>query len=358
MADPELPQPEKAASRPDPRGDSSEPNHTAEQYADPSWDRGSDEMEQASEQHEFFRTGSMNVGGVAILKFPDIGKRGSEWSDRYLDDIKRAYRQLNGDGEIDYYTEFYANYQPEELEAVARSCVNSARLAFTANKARRVTRNKKAGKLYTPTAGFKLKTGNVNVFGAKDIPDTRDYVVLLGFDISGSTGGPTLLEEKRAVHAQAELLHRLGIKFAIYAHSAFRLRDTSTYNQDVVLLEVKDFNEPWGPEIKTRLKAVQSLANNLDGHTFEVYRKLLMRQQATHRVLLYTTDGAMPAANYDEELEVLTRELQAIRRDPKFIVQAVGQGTDSPKEHGLDTVAVHQSSDLALVVKALQEKLQ
>ena len=339
-------------------------NSTRDDYGSPDagWDQGSQTMERAHSQHEFFRTGSFEVGKVNLLRFGESrGRKGDRWSKRYLDRIYDTYRDLKAGEGIGESRQYWADYEPEELEGVARSCLNQARLAFTENQVTRRTRNQPVGRLYTPTMGRKLKTGDVKVFGRKQRPNNRDYAVLVGFDISGSTGNGVLLEIKRAVHAQAELVHRLGIDFGIFAHTSVSVTDHSALSggrsHDLDIIVVKDFNEPWNAEAKLRMQAVQPAANNLDGHTMEVYRKLLERQKATHRVLLYYTDGAMPAANYDEEKVVLEREVAEMQRDPHWILQAAGIGTDSPTEYGLDTTVVEEPADLKKVVQDLQKKL-
>ena len=64
----------------------------------------------------------------------------------------------------------------------------------------------------------------------------------------------------------------------------------------------------------------------------------------------------MPAANYDEELEILTREINICRRK-KYTLLGVGIRTDSPRKHGLDTVQVNDDADLKAVVMHLEKRL-
>ena len=339
-----------------------QPNRTSEKYGEqPDWSRSSNDMAQAKSQFEFFRTPSQRVGQVNIMR-PDTPA--PEWNRNYLSHMVKFYKYLtegpdSAHGLASWDLQdclVYADYHPEEIESVARSCVASARLAFTENRAAKRTRNQKQGKLYTPTAGRKLKTGDPKVFGEKSVPNKRDYAVLFGGDVSASTAGQTALLIKQMAYGCAEMMAPLGVKFAMYFHTS--IQGMTQHGADVDLIEVKNFDEPWNSRAKLRLQTVTSVANNLDGHTMEVYRKLLMRQKVTDRVLVYITDGAMPAANYQEEREILVRELATIRKDPSFHVKGVGVGTDSPKEYGLDTVIVEGPDDLPKVVRALQELLQ
>jgi hypothetical protein len=95
---------------------------------------------------------------------------------------------------------------------------------------------------------------------------------------------------------------------------------------------------------------------NLDGHTLEFYRKVAERERATDKIILYYTDGAMPCENFDDELEVLQRE---IREAPRRNITVVGIGvrTDAPVEHGLDTIRIDSLEEVPRVVKDLESRL-
>jgi hypothetical protein len=64
----------------------------------------------------------------------------------------------------------------------------------------------------------------------------------------------------------------------------------------------------------------------------------------------------MPAANYDEELEVLQREIKTFKQK-RYTLLGVGIRTDSPVRHGLDTVQINSDEDLKSVVMHLEKRL-
>ncbi len=186
------------------------------------------------------------------------------------------------------------------------------------------------------------------MFTSKTLPKKRDYFVTVGLDVSGSTGGHICQLIKNCGAAQAELLHRLGIKHAIYAHTGDGER--------VLIHEVKAPDAPWGDAAKKALGTIGSYAANLDGHTLEYYRKVCDSRPEQVKIILYFTDGAMPAENYYEELEILQREI-AICRKKGYVLLGVGVRNDDPEEHGLETVRLDSANDIGKVLDRLRSKL-
>ena len=185
--------------------------------------------------------------------------------------------------------------------------------------------------------------------------------MVIGLDISGSTSGGVVARIKAAGLHMAELLHRLGVTFAVYAHTGTPTNldaggdySTDTWSLDVVV--VKDPKERWTDATRERLRRVCPLMCNLDGHTLEYYRKVCERQQATDKLVMYFTDGAMPGQNYGEELEILQREIREAPGRGISIV-GVGVGTDSPNAHGLDTVRLDDLEDVPRLVRELEQRL-
>jgi hypothetical protein len=122
------------------------------------------------------------------------------------------------------------------------------------------------------------------------------------------------------------------------------------------LHHVKEWDEPWTTEVKNRVGDLVGVGGNLDGHAMEYGRKQLSKVDATDKILLYYTDGKMPAANKDEELVVLQDQIKRCKRD-RVTLLGVGIRTDSPVRHGLDTVQVDGDDDLKTVVDHLGKRL-
>lgn len=284
-----------------------------------------EELERALSQGEHFDKPSVLEGGLRIItKEEGIG----------------AFR---GNGHV----------RPVE-QSILGPALLKARIAFTNNKKGKRERNLESGsRLDGHVLATRFTMGDKRLFEKRSRPGKRDYFVCIGLDVSGSTsralGGVRLVEMiKQAAFAQAELCNKLGVKFAVYAH-------TGDHGQ-VVIHEVKSPEEPWGPKQRQALGSLTHYLANLDGHTLEFYRKVLDRRTETDRVILYYTDGAMPLENYEEELAVLQENIRICKRRG-YVLMGVGVLTDSPKEHGLDTVQLDGPEDIPGVVEALRKRL-
>ena len=283
-------------------------------------------------QAEHFDAPSMNVQGVVIRKWGD-DNRGSSWSQGM----------------------YYDNSKIDIPETILAPALGKLRHAFSENKKNHFTRNLKSGRINTRVLGNRVATGDERLFQTKTKPAKRDYYVHLELDVSGSTATPGVLETiKESSYAMAELLARLGVKFSIYAHTG--TGSSTPGMSEVELYEVKAADEPWSAETKTRLESLTPSDGNLDGHTLEFCRKMVQKQKATDKIIMYYTDGAMPAMNYGEELEILQREIKHCRAN-RITLVGVGIRTDSPREHGLDTIQLDSVEDVPLVVTELEKRL-
>lgn len=247
----------------------------------------------------------------------------------------------------------------DPAEAILGPALLRMRVAFADNKRSAMDRNRKSGRVDARVLGRRAWKGDDDrLFGKRIIPKKKDYFVIIGVDISGSTIGENIMLAKKAAFAQAELCHRMGIGFALYCHTG-EYHNGANYNQgiDVEILLVKTPEDPWNEEAKHRLREIGPKSANLDGHTIEYYRKLADSRPETHTVIMYYTDGKMPAENADEELVILQREIKECRRRGHTLV-GVGIRTDSPREHGLDTVEVNEDADIVKVVRRLEQRLE
>lgn len=290
-----------------------------------------------------FDCSSLNVRGVRVIKYPHTP---FQWPStyRYEDPITPA------------------EFMPSE--AIIGPALMQARLVFSENKRAKNIGNLRTGKINTSVLGRRAALGDDRLFKRKILPGKRDYFVVIGIDCSGSTGTGFRMERiKRAAFAKAELLNRLGIKFAIYGHTggtsnADNPRDYESldYMTEVWMLEIKNPDEAWNDGTKQRLAELEPQAENLDGHSLEFYRKIAEKRRETDRIIIYYTDGAMPAANHDEELVILLDEIDKCKKRD-ITLMAVGINTDSPTKYGFDTIRVDSDSDLSKVVAQLKRRL-
>lgn len=295
-----------------------------------------DAVNKAVAQQEFDAP-SVNIGGVRVFRHKTSGDEAYAWTDR-----RRRRSGWDYDEVI------------EPAESILGRALLQMRVTFMDNRRSTKARNLKSGRIDARVLGRRAGLGDERLFNKKSIPGKKDYFVTLGLDVSGSTTGDKCQWIKSAAWAQAELLERAGVDFAIYAHSGSYSAVDSTVMLDIFC--VKEAEEPWSTEVKQRLKDLTSGQANLDGHTMEFYRKVLDQSRATDKVMLYYTDGAMPMENYTEEREILERELVLCKRKG-YTVLGVGIQNNDPIKYGMDTVRLDSLEDVGAVVKHLQRYL-
>lgn len=237
-------------------------------------------------------------------------------------------------------------------EAVIQPALLTMRRAFSDNQRGSADRNRRTGKVNNRVLGRRAWSGDDRLFYKKYLPGKKDYEAIIMVDLSGSQAGVNIALEKRAVYGQAELLSRMGVPFSIVAHTG--ARDEGGLSLEIYW--IKRVEEPWNSKTQMRLRDLRACSVNLDGHALEFGRKIADRSRATDRIILYYSDGKMPQANHDEELEILKREI-AICRQKNYTLLGVGIRTDSPARHGLDTVRVDGDDDLKKVVEHLGRRL-
>lgn len=274
---------------------------------------------------------------------------------------------------LDPTNERVERLRPLSAEADPTTLPPESLLAGTLLRTRKVfIENKKARREYGFRAGrvashrlATVPTGNREVFSRATNPGKRDYFVSVTMDCSGSTAStPSGMEDsnitvtKRLGAAIGELLQRVNVPFAMHAHTACSAgsRITRRAGMALDLIRIKGEHDPWDDRARDIVSRLTACSGNLDGHTLEWQRKLVERSQATEKIILYVTDGAMPAMNYQEELVILQREIETCRR---LGIQLIGVGvrTDSPTAHGLDTVQLDSTEDLPLLVQEIERRL-
>lgn len=293
-----------------------------------------DDVESAIKQNEYFDAPSSNVMNIQVSR---VGR----------DDTKLTRHITSG---------LTHGFTPVDSGDLQKNLA-PLRVAFSENRKDVHTRNLRSGRVNSRVLGRRVPTDDDRIFKKKRTPGKRDYHVVIGLDISASTRGGAIKVIKSAAYAQAELLSRLGVSFEIWAHSSSMNEvDEDEYQTTMQMFSLKDAHDPWGPTQKGNLMQLRELGGNLDGHTMEFYRKCADKSRATDKVIIYYTDGEMPAENFVEEKAILERECITMRQRG-YAVLGVGVGTDSPSRYGLDTVKIYGVQDVHLVVSALRKKI-
>jgi hypothetical protein len=320
-------------------------------------------MRLAIVQGMYFETPSVNIVGVQHYDFPEVlysvgpesvpdiaDQTGQAWHYGWLRDPDLYVRFGIKEGADD-------SFDPP-LEVLTEATLK-ARIAFADNMRGGYTVNHKSGRVNPRHLGKRAPVDDPRLMRRKLKPSKKSYFVVVGIDVSGSTIGENIYLAKKIAMAECEMLNDLGIKFAVYAHSGGShslAPETGIDGMYLHIYNVKAPDEPWTDRTRYKLKSLGADSANLDGHTFEYYRHILESQRETTKILHYYSDGAMPAENHDEELSILQREIQTYKRKG-HIVLGVGVRSDAPRQHGLETVEVHEVSHIMKVIAHLEREL-
>ncbi|NYT59041.1 VWA domain-containing protein [Alcaligenaceae bacterium] len=121
-------------------------------------------------------------------------------------------------------------------------------------------------------------------------PQVRNLAIMLLVDISGSTdswlsGSRRIIDvEREALLLVTIALEQMGEPCAIQAFSG-------EGPQGVTTRQIKDFNEPHGPNIALRIAALEPQHYTRSGAALRHATAQLMKQSAQHRLLLLLSDG-------------------------------------------------------------------
>ena len=323
-------------------------------------DISGDRFRQIATAYEAFEEQSGKVTDLVEYKYsPGDGWR--VWENGQPNNYNSRFKR-DAQRSCDYYTASYREWW--ENSGILESSLSKMRVVFSENDKSKTQANRRSGKINTRALGKRAPVGDDRLFKKKAFPKKRDYAVLIMVDMSGSTAGERLTMEMNAVISQAELLSRMGIKFSVVAHSGTLSRDSvydlySPYNREYAFVKIvlKDWNEPWSSNQLEAAKNLFSYDCNLDGHALAYGRAEILKQRATERLIMYYSDGQMPAENHDEELALLNKELKILSAQG-VIVAGVGVNTDSPTKHGLPTVRLDSESDVPKVVDHLEKLME
>jgi hypothetical protein len=296
-------------------------------------------VERAFAQYGVFDEPSPNISGLNLHAFaPGSDKPGRDlW---VFEGVGRDRRAYGREASLD---------EKHLAPTVAR-----ARLTFAENAAIEDTRNLRRGRVDSSRLAS-VRAGNDKVFMRRSLPNGRDYAVVMGLDVSGSTSSGAIWTTRLMGRAFGRVFDRINVGFELFAHTG--KHGTRTYVPNLEIFEIKNADEKWGPVHESRMDKLGVGQMNLDGHTLEFYRKRVEASRADQKIILYVTDGCMPAENYDEELYVLQREIKTCQRLGIHIV-GIGVGNDDPKKHGLDTVRIDSQEDLPRLVNEIEKRLK
>lgn len=318
-------------------------------------------IDKAIIQNAHFDNPTATVYDIRVFTWPKDDRRCEGWEPYYENEnltLRIGDKDHRGNDAWD---------QLRTSEEILQPTLFEMRRVFSDNRRSRYDRNQKRGKLDARALGRRAwkATEDPRLFKKMERPGKRSYAVVMAGDASSSAANGAIVVEKQAMLAQAELCHRMGVDFEVWFHTAdeyegpllppdFNKSRDDAWTQD--MYQVKGWNTPWNDQAREGLAWMHPVYTNLDGHNLEFLRKRLMVSQATTKILLYYTDGQMPAANRLDEIETLKREVDNYQR-AGIIMLGVGVGTSSPIKWGMDTVRIDNKGDVGKVIKHLERRL-
>lgn len=113
---------------------------------------------------------------------------------------------------------------------------------------------------------------------------SRDIAVAFLVDVSGSTGGATIVCEKEALIVMSEALEELGDAFAIYGFSGYG-RD------NVVFYTLKDFEELYDQQVQSRISILTNEQSTRIAPAIRHTATKLRRREEKTKLLILLSDG-------------------------------------------------------------------
>jgi nitric oxide reductase NorD protein len=118
----------------------------------------------------------------------------------------------------------------------------------------------------------------------------RDMAILLLIDVSGSTDG-WIANQRRVIDVEREALLLVCIALAAMGEPFAVQAFSGNGPHGVSLWDIKRFDEPYGPAVALRIAALEPDQYTRTGAALRHASATLMREGATHRLLLLLSDG-------------------------------------------------------------------
>lgn len=248
-------------------------------------------------------------------------------------------------------------------EAVLGPTLGKLRAVLAPNQYHLHSRHLRTGRLDSRVLGRRAPVGDERMFMRKQDVTKRDFFFILGLDVSGSTGAASDADRDRdvidvivsAAWAQAELLDRIGVPFAIVTHTA---SGGWGGELNLELREIKGPDEPWNRVTRNRLRSITPQLGNLDARAMVAFRKMAERHRAREKFIIQYSDGEFPVTNIDDEKRVIAEEIEIHRRTPDLHFMMVGIECSSPERFGFDFVRVDSENETMKVVNQIERAVR
>ena len=266
----------------------------------------------------------------------------------------------------DYACDIFMSHEPGSKmtsdPSVVNRTVSNLRRTLQANDRSRLEVNLKRGPKLNGRALHRVATGGEDIFAKRSLPKKLDYHFVIMLDCSGSTYGRKMTRIRETGMALGDILKRANIPFEMYGHTAnyMNARGGSAASDaaevfggrsqlDLVIGHIKGPREHWNEQTRDVLRRLDTASANLDGHAMQFARLKAEQSGAKEAVVVYLSDGEMPAENYSEEKEVLIAECAHIKKTRGLTAIGLGIECDSPTQYGLETLQIDEQADLVKI---------
>lgn len=244
----------------------------------------------------------------------------------------------------DHFVESCTRYIEEPVQAMVSPMTKELERAIAARSHSLYVGGYRSGRLHGASL-TRLKFNDDRVFRRKTESTTKDVVVELVVDVSGSMGGSKVLTASRAAFALASVLDRLGIKNEVICFTTGRcvvpqseqnhaLKNGIAYarTENIIMPIIKTHDEVINSEVRARFGRMPndiSMSCNIDGESVEMAARRLLQRKASRHVMIVLSDGE-PAGHSMVGRDVLFRDLKdRVQKIERSGVDVVAIGIES-----------------------------
>jgi len=177
----------------------------------------------------------------------------------------------------------------------------------------------------------------------------RDIAVGFLIDMSRSTRGETIRQEKEALIIMSEALHEVGDAFAIYGFSGNNRDNVDFYR-------IKDFDDSYDDRVKKRISAIEDRFENRDGTAIRHTIGKLRRRPERTKLLILLSDGKPVDKEYSGAYAIEDTRM-ALKEAQRFGIRTFCITVDKSAPEYLPRMYSHSSWTVIDDVARLPEKI-
>lgn len=177
----------------------------------------------------------------------------------------------------------------------------------------------------------------------------RDIAVGFLIDMSRSTRGETIRQEKEALIIMSEALHEVGDAFAIYGFSGNNRDNVDFYR-------IKDFDDAYDERVKKRISAIEDRFENRDGAAIRHTIGKLRRRPERTKLMILLSDGKPVDKEYSGAYAIEDTRM-ALKEAQHFGIRTFCITVDKSAPEYLPRMYSHSSWTVIDDVARLPEKI-